>query len=146
LIDSAGRVAAFIGRDDQQDTAIVFLDQQMRERAKFGVWPRSYRPKMVMTGGDGKERVDLHLSSVDDRPTIFLRDHERTRVRLGFFQNDAPSPKDEDWGLRFYAPVDGYGNSLSAIGMRRDWNDDKMHGFVFSQGKEGQLWSEPKFP
>ena len=117
----------------------------MRERAKFGVWPSSYTPKMVMTGEDGKERVSFHLSHVDDRPMILLQDHQTTRVHLGFFQNDAPSPKDEDWGIRFYDPH-GYENSLAAMGMRRDWNDDKMHGFVFAQGKDGQKWVEPKLP
>ncbi|HKA00039.1 MAG TPA: hypothetical protein VKE70_26190 [Candidatus Solibacter sp.] len=143
LVDVTGKVTAFIGTDDQRDTAIVFLDEKMRERAKFGVWSGSYAPKMIMTGADGKERVAFHLSRLDDRPIILLRDHQRTRVYLGFFQNDVPGPKDEDWGIRFYDPH-GYENSLAAIGMRRDWNDDKMHGFVFVQGKDGQPWSEPK--
>ena len=98
---------------------------------------------MVMTGGDGNERVVFHLSHVDDRPMILLRDHERTRIHLGFYQNDAPSPMDEDWGIRFYEPHH-YEDSLAAVGMRRDWNDNKMQGFVFAKGKEGQKFLEPK--
>ena len=144
LVDGAGRLTAFIGTDDQGDTAIVFLDGKMHERAKFGVWPGSSTPKLVMTGDDGKERVAFHLSRLDDRPMILLQDHERTRVHLGFFQNDAPGPKDEDWGVRFYGP-NGY-DSFAAMGMRRDWNDDKMHGFVFARGKDGKGWGEPKLP
>jgi hypothetical protein len=143
LVDNSGRTIAFIGTDKQQDTALVFLDEKNRERAKFGVWQSSYTPKMVMTGGDGNERVVFHLSAVDDRPMILLRDHERTRVYLGFYQNDAPSPMEEDWGIRFYGPH-LWEDSLAAVGMRRDWNDDKMQGFVFAKGKEGQKFFEPK--
>ena len=144
LVDESGRTRAFIGTDSERDTAVVFLDDQKRERAIFGVWDSSYSPKMVMKGGDGKERVVFHLSNVDDRPMILLGDHERTRVRLGFFPNDAPSAKDEDWGLTFYKPHDFFHNRLAGIGMHRDWNDDKMFGSVYVEGKDGQIWYEPK--
>ena len=45
LVDVTGKVTAVIGTDDQRDTAIVFLDEKMRERAKSGVWPGSMRPR-----------------------------------------------------------------------------------------------------
>ena len=121
---------------------MVFLDDSRHARAKFGVLSGSFKPKMVMTGADGKERVVFHLSKVDDRPAILLGDHERTRIHLGFYQNDVPSPKDEDWAIRFYDPQ-GYERSLAAVGMRRDWNDDKMHGFASVRGKGDQQWFEP---
>jgi len=123
----------------------VFLDDKNRERAKFGVWP-GYTPKLVMTGGDGKDRVIFHLSRVDDGPIILLRDHESTRVDLGFHANDAPSPMDEDWSVRFYGPFspDALPYTLAATGISRDWNDNKMQGFVLAKGKEGQMFLEPK--
>ena len=142
LIDATGKTKAFIGTDAHQDTALVFLDEEHRERAKFGVWPHSYTPKLVMTGGDGNERLVVHLSHVDDRPMILLRDHERTRVHLGFYQNDAPSPKDEDWAIRFYEPHSE--ESLAAVGMFRDADDERMRGFLFAQGKDGQKWFEQR--
>jgi hypothetical protein len=27
--------------------------------------------------------------------------------------------------------------------MRRDWNDDKMEGFLYAQGKDGQRFLQP---
>jgi hypothetical protein len=142
LVDDSGRTVVFIGTDKQKDTALVFLDDKNRERAKFGVWPGSYTPKFVMTGEDGSDRVAFYLSRVDDRPTILLRDHESTRIHLGFAANDAPSPMDEDWGIRFYGPHSA--DVLTAIGIRRDWNDNKMQGFVFAKGKADQTIYEPK--
>jgi hypothetical protein len=72
---------------------------------------------------------------------ILLGDHERTRVHGGFFENDAPGPKDEDWGIRFYEPHNQ--GTFATLGMRRDWNDDKMTGFVYVKGKDDQRWSQP---
>jgi len=144
LVDESGRTRAFIGTDSERDTALVFLDDQRRERAIVGVWYGSYSPRLVMRGGDGKDRVIVHLSPrVDDRPTIFLRDHDSTRVSLGFDENDAPDPKDEDWAIRF-SPPHSYQHDLAAVGVQRDPHDDKMHGYVVVKGKDGQAWYEPK--
>ena len=141
LVDGSGQVRAFLGTDKEQDTALVFLDDQKRERIVFGVWASSYTPKMLIEGRDGNDRVALYLSRVDDRPMILLGDHERTRVHGGFFENDAPGPKDEDWGIRFYEPHNQ--GTFATLGMRRDWNDDKMTGFVYVKGKDDQRWSQP---
>jgi len=144
LVDESGKVRAFIGMDRERDTALVFVDDQKRERAIFGVWYGSSSPKVVMRGGDGKDRIIFNLSArVDDRPTIFLRDHDSTRVSLGFDENDAPDPKDEDWAIRF-SPPHSYQHELASIGINRDPHDDKMKGFVFVKGKDGQAWYQPK--
>jgi hypothetical protein len=142
IVDELGRTKAFIGTDGQQHTALVFVDDKKRERAKFGVWSGSYTPTLVMTGADGNDRLAFNLGRMDERPMITLRDHERARVSLGFYQNDAPSPKDEGWGIRFYDPHE-WDESLAAMGMGRDWNDGKMTGFVFVRGKDKQTWSMP---
>jgi hypothetical protein len=142
LVDSNGKVVAFLGSGEHQDTGLIFLDEKMRQRAKFGVWADSGTPQMIMSGDDGKERFSIQMSRLDDRPMIMLRDHERTRIRLGFEQNDVPGPKDENWALRFYRP-DGSEEDLAGIGMYRDL-DDKMQGFTYARAKDGHKWSEPK--
>lgn len=100
---------------------------------------------MVMTGWDGKDRVVFHLTRVDDRPIILLRDRESTRIDLGFHAGDAPSLTEENWGIRFYAPFspDALPDSLAALGIGRG-SDDKVQGFVSAKGKQGQVFSEPK--
>jgi len=144
LVDDSGRTKAFIGTDKERDTALVFLDDQHRERAVFGVGIGSYGPTLVMRGGDGEDRVIFRLSPrVDDRPTIFLRDHDTTRVSLGFDENDAPSPKDDLWALRFSPPHSDGQHNWAGIGFNRD-SGDKMEGFVFVKGKDGQKWYAPK--
>jgi hypothetical protein len=130
---------AFIGTDSERDTALVFLDDRGRERAKFGLWYGAYIPTLVMKGGDGEDRVIFRLSprvGVKDRPMILLRDHEGTRVHLGFVENDAPDPKDEDWGTWFYPPHNAE-RSLAGVGIRRDYTDDKIKGYVFPTVKDG---------
>jgi hypothetical protein len=140
-VDEAGKTRAFIGTDNEQDTALVFLDDHDRERAKIGVWPGSYSPKLVMRGEDGKERILFHLSAVDDRPMILLGDHERTRVHLGYHQNDTATP-DESWSLAFYDPhTDEI--PLSEGGMFQDYKSKRMAGFFYFKGKDGSF-HEPK--
>ncbi len=73
LVDEAGKTRAFLGTDNERDTALVFLDDHSQERAKFGVWANVYSPKLVMRGEDGKERIRFHLTAVDDRPIIIIR-------------------------------------------------------------------------
>ena len=144
LVDEFGRIKAFIGTDRHGNTGLVFLDGQQRERAVFGVEYGSYQPTLVMRGGDGGDRVIFRLSPrVDDRPTILLRDHDSTRVQLGFDENDAPGPKDEDWAIRFSPPHSSQ-HDLAAVGVQRDPHDDKMYGYVVAKNKDGQTWYEPK--
>jgi hypothetical protein len=141
LVDEAGKTKAFLGVDTEQDTALVFLDDHNRERAKFGVWLSSYSPKFVMRGEDGKERIQFHLSAVDDRPMILLGDHEHTRVHLGYHQNDTGTP-DESWSLAFYDPhIEGI--PLSEGGVFQDYKSKRMAGFFYFKGKDGGL-HEPK--
>ena len=140
LVDKAGRIRAFIGTDSQEDTALVFLDDQNRERAEIGVWPNTYSPKLVMTGEDGKDRIRFHLSAVDDRPIIMLGDHERNRVELGYHQNDTATP-DEAWSLVFYGPLSD--DLLSEGGIFQDFNSKQLGGFFYFRGKDGGL-HEPR--
>lgn len=130
LVDKTGNAKAFIGTDSDRDTALVFLDDKGRERAKFGLVYGPFAPMMVMYGGDGKERVVFQLSMIDDRPMIFLGDQTGVRAHLGSYQNDAPDPKDENWGLWFYPPHNPE-RSLAGVGIRRDYTDDKIKGYVF---------------
>ena len=141
LVDETGNTRAFIGTDSEQDTALVFLDDHNRERAKFGLWPNVYSPKLVIRGEDGKERIRFHLSSVDDRPIIILGDHEGTRVDLGYHQNDTATP-DEAWNLAFYGPHSD-GNPLTESGIFQDYKSKQMGGFFYFRGKDGSL-HEPK--
>lgn len=136
LVDGRGNTRAFIGTDGEHDTALVFLDNHNRERMKIGVWPGSYSPKLVMSGDDGHERIVFHLSVVDDRPMIFLRDSERTRVHLGYHQNDTATP-DENWGLAFFGPHEDA--PLFESGVFRDYRSRKMGGFFYFFGKDGRL-------
>ena len=146
LVDEAGKTRAFLGTDDEQDTALVFLDDHSRERAKFGVWPNVYSPKLVMRGEDGMERIRFHLTQVDDRPIIILGDHEHSRVELGYHQNDTLTP-DEAWSLVFYGPHGDdkpvYGNPLIESGISQDYKTKQMGGFFYFRGKDGSL-HEPK--
>jgi hypothetical protein len=147
LVDEAGKTRAFLGTDNERDTALVFLDDHSLERAKFGVWPNVYSPKLVMRGEDGKERIRFHLSAVDDRPIIVLGDHERNRVELGYHQNDTATP-DEAWSLVFYGPHTDdkppfYGNPLTESGIFQDYKSKQMGGFFYFRGKDGSL-HEPK--
>jgi hypothetical protein len=58
LTDRVGRTRAFIGTDSERNTALVFLDDQARERAMFGVSGyKPYAPKLTMTGKDGRESL-----------------------------------------------------------------------------------------
>lgn len=138
LIDGSGRVAAFLGIDSERDTALVFLDDQHKERAIFGVRVDK-EPEAAMIGRDGKDRVRIKLASHDERPMIRLGDHERTRVDLGFYQLDAPDPRDENWGLTFYDPH-RLDQRLAGIGMGRDYTDDKMTGYAIVSEKDGTVW------
>jgi hypothetical protein len=143
LVDESGRVRAFIGTDKGRDTALVFVDDQKRERAVFGLWYGSSIPTLVMRGGDGEDRVTFRLSPrVDERPVILLRDHERTRVHLGFYENDAPGPQDEEWAIRFCAPY-GFEGTLAAVGVQRDPHRDEAYGYVGIR-KDSQTWHELK--
>jgi len=46
------------------------------------------------------------------------------RLVLGFIGNDAPSPKDDDWGLLFRGP------SVAGIGSIKDPVDGKYRGYL----------------
>jgi hypothetical protein len=139
LIDRSGKVAAFIGTDRQKDAALVFLDDQQKERAVFGVGPDG-GALLVMTGRDGKDRVRILLSSAnDDRPRIILGDHERTRLDLGFYPLDSPDPIVESWGLTFYDPH-GFDQRLAGFGIHRDYVDKKMEGYAIVYGKGSRVW------
>jgi len=137
LVDGKGKTTAFIGTDSEHDTALVFLDDHNRERMKIGVWPSSYTPTLVMAGDDGQERIAFHLSVVDDRPMILLRDHERTRVHLGYYQNDTGTP-DENWGLAFFGPHDDSVPLLES-GIFQDYKSKKLGGFLYFLEKDGRL-------
>jgi len=134
LVDEAGSTRAFIGTDNEHDTALVFLDDRGRERAKIGLWPSSFTPKLVMRGEDGKDRIRFHLSAVDERAMILLGDHERTRVHLGYHQNDTGT-QDESWSLAFYDPHDEI--ALSEGGLYQDYRTKKVTGFFYFKRKDG---------
>ena len=73
---------------------------------------------------------------------ILLGDHERTRVYLGYHQNDTATP-DESWSLAFYGP---HTDGISEGGMFQDYKSKKskrMAGFFYFKGKDGSL-HEPK--
>ena len=148
LVDETGKVRAFIGTNKQRKTAVVFLDDQGQERVIFGVWSGSSTPFMAMRGADGNDRFAIGFVPLsDERPYMVLRDHEQTSVSLGFFENDAPDPRGDDWGLRFHQPHQHarFGlDSLAAIGLYRDAKDGKSAGFVVAEGKDGRVWSEPR--
>ena len=50
---------AFIGTDSERDTALVFLDDRGRERAKFGLWYGAYtnRLEVAEDKASGRHRV-----------------------------------------------------------------------------------------
>jgi hypothetical protein len=140
LVDEAGKVRAFIGTDNERDTALVFLDDQNRERAKFGVWPNVYSPKLVMSGEDGKDRIRFHLTAVDERPIIILGDHERGRVSLGYHENDTATP-DESWTLAFYPPHNPSNDqALTETGISQDYKSKQTFGFLYLFRKDRRLY------
>jgi hypothetical protein len=124
LVDSAGNTKALIGTDGEQDTALVFLDGQNRERAKFGLQHSVSTPTRVMNGEDGKERVVFHLSVDDEIPMILLSDQDGIRVHLGYEPPDFPDPKWDDWGISFQLPHSE--RSIAAVWMGPDYTNGKL--------------------
>jgi hypothetical protein len=141
LTDDAGRTLAFLGRDSERNTALVFVDKAGRERARFGVWSGGSTPFMVMTGSDGVERVRIRLGRWKDRPSLLLHDEQRVRVHLGFFENDVPGPADEGWALRLMAPDDRL-DDAARFGIYRG-SDGQIGGYVMVRRPNGTHWSEP---
>ena len=68
LVDQSGKTRAFIGTDSDRETALVFVDDQQRERAAFGLW--SYSPRLVMkvaTARIGSYVIFLPVSMIGPR-------------------------------------------------------------------------------
>jgi hypothetical protein len=138
LVDESGRTRAYIGSDGTSDAALVFVDDQKRERARFGLLHGPDVPMFEMRGwDDGGVRVGLYLTGVEDRPLVQFNDRERTRMNLGFRSGgDVPSPQDENWGIWFYGPQGEY-ESLARMGIERDRRTQKPQGFVSARGMGG---------
>jgi hypothetical protein len=79
---------------------------------------------MNILGTDGNTRALLYLTQ-QQKPIFNMADerHE-SRLELGFISNDAPSPADDDWALRFRAP------DVAGIGSMKDPVDRKYRGYL----------------
>lgn len=145
LTDSSGKVLAFWGTDRANNTVLAFLQtsageggpQELKFPAEqtrftgqnpdeaFAVGILSTRlPFLNILGKDGKSRALLYLTQ-QQKPIFNMADeHSESRLELGFISNDAPSPEDDDWALRFRAP------DVAGIGSIRDPTDRKHRGYL----------------
>jgi hypothetical protein len=145
LTDSTGKVAAFWGTDRGNNTVLAFLQTPATENGPaelklpaeqtrftgqnpneaFAVGILSTQaPFMNILGRDGNTRALLYLTQ-QQKPIFNMADerHE-SRLELGFISNDAPSPADDDWALRFRAP------DVAGIGSLKDPVDHKYRGYL----------------
>jgi hypothetical protein len=145
LTDSTGKVVAFWGTDRGNNTVLAFLQTPVKESGPEEVKPpaeqtrftgqnpneafavgilSSQVPFMNILGRDGNTRALLYLTQ-QQKPILNMADerHE-SRLELGFISNDAPSPADDDWALRFRAP------DVAGIGSMKDTVDHKYRGYL----------------
>jgi hypothetical protein len=145
LTDSTGKVVAFWGTDRGNNTVLAFLQTPATENGSaelklpaeqtrftgqnpneaFAVGILSTQaPFMNILGRDGNTRALLYLTQ-QQKPIFNMADerHE-SRLELGFISNDAPSPADDDWALRFRAP------DVAGIGSMKDPVDHKYRGYL----------------
>lgn len=145
LTDSTGKVLAFWGTDRGNNTVLAFLQTSAgegntgapkfpAEQTRFtGQSPdeafavgllSTQAPFMNILGKDGSSRALLYLTQ-QQKPIFNMSDERReSRLQLGFISNDAPTPGDDDWALRFRAP------DVAGIGSMKDPTDHKYRGYL----------------
>ena len=145
LTDSTGRVVAFWGTDRGKNTVLAFLQestqdagpevykgppfqtaftsQSPNEAIAFGMMS-TQEPFVNVLGRNGSSRAMLYLGDYQ-KPVFMMSDESyEGRLVLGFIGNDAPSPKDDDWGLLFRGP------SVAGIGSTKDPVHGKYRGYL----------------
>ena len=137
LISPSGDVLAFLGENENKDIALGFLDQGHHSVATVGM--SSVRsPLIYLTGPDGKSRLTFALGSMN-RPYLVMGDEKwEGRLRFGFLESDAPTMKDNDWGLEFLHP-----NMLS-IGVDQNPVTKALTGRIFINDGKRELFRVPK--
>jgi hypothetical protein len=158
LVNDSGAPIAFWGYDSGGNAVLAFVRRYSESELSLN---GSKRPPVVpFTGQSGNERVALGMRSDgmpfidlvgkdseprtlfytgdDDKPIMVMGDeHHEVRVMLGFLQDDAPSPKDDDWGLAFRNP------DLAGIGVRRDPVTNKQSGWFQIKHEQGRVRRVP---
>ena len=142
LVDKAGKVKAFLGYDGTE-SVIAFLNRDGKIRTKLGMSPDLGYQMLTFLGADGRSRVSI-TTDTDGKPALNMGDeNSESRVLLGFVPNDAPSPKDDAWGLVFRQP--GKFSDWAHIGTLRDATSGKIHASISISREDGRIiWSAPK--
>jgi len=142
LTDDTGRVVAFWGIDRGNNTVLAFLRKATQVGVSDGLSDSFTRftkqnsneafavglisteaPFMNLLGDDGQSRAFLYLNS-QQKPVFAMSDERfEGRLTLGFVNNDAPSPRDDEWALLFRGP------DVAGIGSVKDPTDGKYRGY-----------------
>lgn len=142
LLNDLGKPVAFWGSDEHRHIVLTFLGPDMSERASLGLGAGEV-PFMGLAGKDGKVRVGLQLGW-GDKPSIALNDENMEgRIILGFVHTDAPSPRDDDWGLILRAPKVGPRRDMAYMAIMRDYKSGRVSGKIKLRDSNGKTWSAP---
>lgn len=88
--------------------------------------------RLDLYGEDGRVRATLRLAGSDNGILGFSDAKWEGRVIFGFLSTDTPSPQDDDWGLRVFAP-DSRRPVVSLITL-----DNGKRGALAVTGKAGK--------
>ena len=147
LTNETGQTLAFWGLDDRKNTVLAFgrRDNTMLGRASLPGRAtddmRTYKdelaaigmyyygtPFIELKGSDGESRAKLYMTEFE-KPMLFLRDQNTTRVSLGIDPSDTHEASDDDWSLSFYP------NNRAAIGMVVDPRQKHLTGHLWLNDK-----------
>ena len=141
LVDEAGKLISAWGRYDSDD-ALIFFDEQGRQRAEFGFSRSSQTHMLIFRGADARLRVTL-TSDLRGKSALNLGDEEReSRVLLGYIGDDSPSPNSDAWGLLL--PKNGALSDWMSIGVSKDPVTGVQSARISALDRNGNRWHAPR--
>ena len=141
LVDEAGKLISGWGRNDGND-ALIFFDEQGRQRAVFGFSRSPQSHMLIFRGADFRLRVAL-TTDLRGKSALNLGDEElESRILLGFLPDDSPSLNSDAWGL--VLPKNGVLSSWAGIGVSKDPVSGTQRAYISVLGSNGKMWHAPR--
>lgn len=136
IVDSSGKLVAYLGTDEKKNTGLVLFDGQGNRRLELRVMGGA-SPRLEMNGPDGGNLVSLGVVR-SGKPQLIMSERDfNGRVVLGIHEPDSGSAgtADDTWVLRFRGDR---GEPLAAVGMRAGGA-----GGVVVRDQSGRQWRTP---